>query len=69
MSKKQQNSTFSKSFIIQKQYEESFWKFDKARLSFKLDLYEQLLQKYLNLSDIYQISDINISIYLKVNRK
>ena len=24
MSKKQQNSTFSKSFIIQKQYEESF---------------------------------------------
>ena len=26
--KKQQNSTFSKSFIIQKQYEESFWKFN-----------------------------------------
>ena len=32
MSKKQQNSTFSKSFIIQKQYEESFWKFNTSIL-------------------------------------
>ena len=32
MSKKHQNSTFSKSFIIQKQYEESFWKFNTSIL-------------------------------------